>query len=443
MKFACDFYKLYKTYPLLIKRIQHSKPTYFFRSFVSSATVKSLYDNNAVAELNQRGLVNALTSPEVQERVNSPATIYCGVDPTASSLHVGNLLTLIGLLHFYVRGHNLGGATGSIGDPSGRKTERQILEIDTITSNIKHLDVQIQKFFNNGIIYATKHGDIKKSSYKILNNNNWYENMSITDFLREIGRFARIGSMLTRESVKVRMENAQGISFTEFSYQLLQAYDYWYLYNHFNCRIQLGGSDQWGNIIAGIDLINRKNHIESQKEKAYGVTMPLLLTSAGEKFGKSAGNAVWLDENKTSAYDFYQDMPEKHYAQTQLANEVTELVHGEIGLKKAQLATRILFGSSLEDVQGYDLLEAFNGDARLTSSPKDNVMNICVDRVACNANVCKTRNETQKFIKNGGLYLNNQRVTDPFYKICEKDLIDGLVCVFRLGKSNYRLLKVL
>jgi tyrosyl-tRNA synthetase len=260
-------------------------------------------------------------SPDVTEKTNKPTAIYCGVDPTAKSLHLGNLVTLIGLLHFHIRGHQtialVGGATGSIGDPSGRKSERVPLSQEILKENVDGIESQIHRFFKNGASYAEKRG-FQSQSYltpKVLNNYSWFSSMTALDFLGSVGRYARVNTMLAKESVKSRMDTTQGISFTEFSYQLLQAYDFWYLYKNHECRIQLGGSDQWGNITAGIDLIYRRNQVESDegqskrddmKSRAFGITIPLLLTSTGEKFGKSAGNALWLDESMTSVFDFYQ-----------------------------------------------------------------------------------------------------------------------------------------
>ncbi|CAG8692270.1 15825_t:CDS:2, partial [Dentiscutata heterogama] len=306
--------------------------------------------------LEKRGMVNEYTRffivflnnislifhPEIINHVKKQTTVYCGVDPTAPSLHLGNLLTLMGLLHFNVIGHRtivlIGGATGSIGDPSGRNTERQPMSVTTIEHNVIVLNQQLRRIFNNGLMYASRRGFVLSNeldNFLVMNNLEWFHKMTALEMLNNIGRYFRVGPMLMKDSVKLRMENEGGISFTEFSYQLLQAYDFWYLHNHHQCRIQLGGSDQWGNITAGIDLINKKKNHEMIDDKniknkldVFGITIPLLLTSTGEKFGKSTGNAIWLNENLTSVYEFYQESPEKHYAQEKLASEITELVHG-------------------------------------------------------------------------------------------------------------------
>ncbi|CAG8504603.1 6498_t:CDS:2 [Funneliformis mosseae] len=443
-------------------------------------------NTNVVEELKKRDLVNALTSPDIINQVKNRSTIYCGVDPTAPSLHLGNLLTLIGLLHFHIHGHRtitlIGGATGSIGDPSGRKTERQPLSFSTIENNSAAIDNQIRQIFINGKSYASRRGfkmGDEPDNVIILNNLEWFRKMSALELLNDIGRYARVGTMLMRDSVKSRMENTGGISFTEFSYQLLQAYDFWHLYHYHQCRIQLGGSDQWGNITAGIDLIHKKRPDLASNDytTAFGITIPLLLTSTGEKFGKSAGNAIWLDDKMTSAYEFYQyfmkvadadvakylrmftilsveeideiakihmESPEKHHGQEKLASEITELVHGVAGLQRAQLATKVLFGGPLENIRGHELIEAFLHDSqRLTSVYRNEILNCTIDRVVVTTGICKSRNEANKLIKVGGLYLNNQRINEPHRKVIENDLLDGMVCVLRTGKSNYHLIRII
>ncbi|CAO3638864.1 unnamed protein product [Cunninghamella blakesleeana] len=385
----------------------------------------------------------------------------------------------MGLLHFHIRGHQaialVGGATGSIGDPSGRSSERNALEKDVLLKNVNGIEKQVHRFFSNGIKYAQrkktgKEDDTYKTP-KVLNNYDWISQMSTLDFLGSVGRYARVNSMLAKESVKSRIESTQGISFTEFSYQLLQAYDFWYLYNHHNCRIQLGGSDQWGNITAGIDLIGKRNPIDQDSPKAYGITIPLLLTSTGEKFGKSAGNAVWLDENKTTVFDFYQFFmktadsdvgkylsmftlfdnieiqdilnqhqknPELRLAQKTLASEVTELVHGLDAVHRAEIATKVLFGEDISSVSGQDILKAFMGDQhRFTELEKDKTNDIGIDQLATLIKATKSKSEAQKLIKSGGLYINNVKVSNPRQKLLPTHLIDDSICLLRTGKSSY------
>ncbi|KAF9914927.1 tyrosyl-tRNA synthetase [Lobosporangium transversale] len=458
-----------------------------------TSSVAAHVNRNPVLELQKRGLVAAMTSADLINHVDKgPTAIYCGVDPTASSLHLGNLVTLLGLLHFHIKGHTtiglVGGATGSIGDPSGKSTERQPMSAATLAKNVAGIDAQFQQFFKRGRAYAERRGySIQGSSgghVKVVNNKTWFGKLSALDFLADIGRYARVGTMIARD----RLESPQGISFTEFSYQLLQAYDFWHLYHEDGCRIQLGGSDQWGNITAGIDLIHKKKKtakeqviIESSKDghgtiadSAYGLTIPLLTTATGEKFGKSAGNAVWLDERMTSLFDFYQFFvktadadverylhyftllntdqiqavmnehntePEKRHAQHTLARETTELVHGVDAVPKALLATHVLFGSSLDKLKGQELIDAFEHDSRMISLTKSDIMDMSVDRVAVESGLCSSKSEAKKLIKSGGFYINNVKMTDTTYHIVERDWIDGAVCVLRSGKSNYKLLK--
>eukprot|EP00842_Homolaphlyctis_polyrhiza_P001032 jgi/Hompol1/192/HPOL_005255-RA len=346
---------------------------------------------NTLHSLESRGLLNDATSKSaLAHLLQSEATVvYAGFDPTAQSLHVGNLLTIIAMLHFQLAGHQaialIGGATGCIGDPSGKSSERQQLDPKTLQSNIEAISAQLESLFANASAYAAKHRPATASQtslkpIKILNNLDWFSKMSFLQFMSDVGRRARVSNMLARESVKSRLDSANGISFTEFTYQLLQAYDFWHLFSEHGCRIQLGGSDQWGNITAGTELIQKYvadkavvKHPDAARavqavqrsgsieHYAYGITIPLVTTASGEKFGKSAGNAVWLNEAMVSVFDFYQFFrrtpdsevgrylrfftflsndviaqllsehaihPAKHLPQRALAFEVTELVHG-------------------------------------------------------------------------------------------------------------------
>ncbi|CAJ0916304.1 4173_t:CDS:2 [Entrophospora sp. SA101] len=405
---------------------------------------------NPISELKKRELINNITSPEILNKIDKPRTIYCGLDPTAKSLHLGNLLTLIGLLHFNICGHRIialiGGATGLIGDPSGRKSERQTLPISTIKENVNYIEIQTRKIFNNSRDYAKKYGHEFNNNNQndddilILNNINWFKNMPALDLLSDIGRYFR-----------------------------------------------LGGSDQWGNITSGIDLINKKrseniNNVDVYVDKqstAFGLTMPLLTTSSGEKFGKSAGNAIWLDDELTTPYEFYQyfmkvtdldlkkylqmftllDLTEikkiiekhmygsfplkkTHYGQEILASEVTELVHGKSGLNEAKLSTKILFNSP-EIINSQLLLSTFeNNKNQLIKLSKTSVINSTIDKLLVLSGVCKSRSESYKVIKSGGLYLNNVRIEDVKYLIEINDFFDGVVCILRVGKSKYKLVQI-
>ncbi|KAJ2705477.1 tyrosyl-tRNA synthetase, partial [Coemansia sp. IMI 203386] len=427
---------------------------------------------NVIDTLRERHFVSAVTSENIVKRVSaSSVAVYCGVDPTAPSLHLGNMVTLMGLLHFHLAGHQaiplVGNATGMIGDPSGRSTERVALGQQTLATNIAGIEAQLERFFRRGTEYAVKRmPNVDVSGLKqitVLHNADWYKEMNILSFLGNVGRYARVGTMMARDSVRSRLQSASGISFTEFSYQLLQAYDFWYLYHHHGCRIQLGGSDQWGNITAGTDLIHRMpyqseggmdtgtisyNNDITDANEAFGLTIPLLTTSSGEKFGKSAGNAVWLDENKTSAFDIYQFfvkttdadverflkmftllpipridqilqehrmVPENFLAQKLLAAEVTELIHGQAGLNKALCATEVLFGNQSEAIRIFsaqDFVDAFANDQRLVSAPRETVLEKSIADLAVLVGACKSKSEATRLARGGGLYWNNQPVSD-------------------------------
>ncbi|KAJ3092015.1 tyrosyl-tRNA synthetase [Quaeritorhiza haematococci] len=443
--------------------------------------------------------------------LKSQTAVYTGFDPTATSLHVGNLLAIVALLWFKAAGHQvialIGGATGSIGDPSGRSTERVALDPETLTRNTDAIDQQIRKIFENGSKYIDKRltssmassGDWNPASTKpvlVRNNLEWFRNMSILDFIGDTGRFARVGPMLSRESVKARMNSPEGISFTEFTYQLLQAYDFWHLYNAESCRVQVGGSDQWGNIIAGIELIHKKTNVEltsqqqqpqqQRENEVYGLTLPLVTTSTGEKFGKSAGNAVWLDETKVSHFDFFQffrrtpdsevrryleyftflplstiseimeshtEAPERHLPQRTLAREVTELVHGEEAAEKAQIMTHVLFDGDLlassssspgDVVSGHDIVKAFQGDPRFVSVQGEKIMGRSVVDVALELGAVKSKRSARNLISSGGFYLNKRKIADPEHAFGSdpRDVLDGVCCLFRTGKSNYKVVEL-
>lgn len=352
--------------------------------------------------------------------------LYCGADPSAQSLHVGNLIPLIILLHFRARGHTsislVGGATGIVGDPSGRTTERAQMEADTRANNISKIRGQLETFLERGQQYASTHGYPEEGFGPRVSTNNadWWREMGMLHFLGTYGRHIRVGQMLARDSVKNRMESEQGIGFNEFTYQILQAYDFWHLHNNFGCRIQVGGNDQWGNITAGIDLISRlrsevlKNEkaqaqktsslpkVSKDSDPAYGITVPLLTTPSGEKFGKSAGNAVWIDPDMTKPYELYQyfvkapdsvvenylkmftfislekisvimathaENESLRYAQRILAKEVTDFVHGAGTGENSAIMSEILFGNA-ESYDADTILAAFSSQNLVQQIPK-------------------------------------------------------------------------
>ncbi|KAJ9125674.1 hypothetical protein QFC22_000636 [Naganishia vaughanmartiniae] len=319
----------------------------------------------------------------------------------------------------------------------------------------------------------------------VVNNHDWTIGVSLLDFLRDVGKYAKVNTMLSRESVKNRLSSEQGISFTEFSYQLLQAYDYRHLFERYNCKLQVGGSDQWGNIVSGIDLIKRtKSSIpadstrggakEDHQELAYGLTIPLLTTSTGEKFGKSAGNAVWLDSEMTSVFDFYQyflrtpdadvgkllrlftflplqeidTILEKHnvnppqrQAQKLLATEITQLVHGpEEGIQRAETATAILYGTDFNELQAEQVFKALHGDRRLILVDKSTVIGVPFARLGATHGLAKSNSEATRSIKGGGFYVNNSKLGDTSRTLQEADLLDGRMVVLAIGKGERKIL---
>jgi len=417
------------------------------------------------------GAVDGILEKVFQETVQckqAPPAVYLGIDPTSDGLHVGHLVGVLALKQFQQKGWKpiavVGGATGLIGDPSGRDTERQLLDESAVRSNIMGLQKDLAR------VLDFQQPSSGAGPQAILENNlDWFQNMSALDLLRDVGKHFRIATMLGRESVKSRLGRGdEGMSFTEFSYQLLQGYDFLHLYRKHNCRVQIGGSDQWGNIVSGVDLIRR---VES-KTDALGLTVPLLTTKSGQKLGKSSGNAVWLNPEKTSDYLFYQyfirtedsdvedlllkltDLDEaeivqvmsdhraepfKRGAQKVLAREVMTLIRGKERLSSAITASQVLFGGSLGEVDSTTLIELAR-DSEMPSSVLnlDSVVNQPLVDLAYSASVCKSRNEAKRLVASRGLYINNRRVesVDEVFDI-DKHAIDGKVVLVRSGKRNY------
>ncbi|TFK86616.1 hypothetical protein K466DRAFT_550097 [Polyporus arcularius HHB13444] len=433
-------------------------------------------------DLRARGLVADITRPaqlesEVQKQ---PQTVYLGVDPTARSLHVGHLVPFLCLLHFQLRGHQIipliGGATGLIGDPSGRSTERPLSARETIEYNVGQLTQGINKFFARAMDYAEKRlppSNTRLAPPNIQNNLTWLKDLNLLEFLRTVGFHSRVNTMLARDSVSARLASQQGISFTEFTYQLLQAYDFLTLHRTLGCTIQLGGSDQWGNIIAGVELINRANSApgspEGAIEKGFGITTPLLTTASGQKFGKSAGNAVSLNEDDTSVFDFYQfflrssdadigrylkmftllpleqvesvmkahtETPEARAAQRLLAEEVTELVHGKDGLARAQLATKILYERDISTARANDVVAALRGNPVLHLCDASEVLDVPLTKLAATFRLTASNSAARQLVTSKGYYLNNVPVSDVHQKLSSADLIDGRLAFLRAGSQK-------
>ena len=434
-----------------------------------------------VGELMKRQILDRSTSDTLPQMLSrSTMTAYSGFDPTADSLHVGNLVALFSLIHFCRAGHNVlalvGGATGCIGDPSGKSQERPSLLLDQVMSNSEKLSSQIS-CINERILQHSGRAPVQMGRFEIVNNYDWFKDRLFLDVLRDVGKYMKVSDMVSRDSVKSRISSSSGLSFTEFTYQLLQAYDFLHLAQNRDCRIQVGGSDQWGNIISGIELISRK----APQLQVYGVTTQLLTTRSGEKFGKSAGNAIWLDDRKTSHFDFFQlfmrqddeeverllkyltfidveteireimnehrkDMS-KRLAQRELAKRMTLMIHGSQGVANAEVATKVLFGQDLSAVRADDIISAFQNDPRLIDFPaslkaKGHDLKLLEFIVECG--ICQSKGQVKKLIGNGGLYLNGKRVSDMGQSVnIDCDSIDGKLIIIRTGKANYHLINIL
>lgn len=420
---------------------------------------------NIIDVLQERGFIEAMTSEELRKIAEQPLKVYCGFDPTSDSLHVGNMVAIMGLAWFQRCGHTpvaiMGGATGMIGDPSGKSSERQLLDDETIQHNLKGIRKNLERVLDFGI-------DGNKPI--ILNNYDWFKNFSFIDFLRDVGKYFRVGQMLSKESVRARMNSEEGMSFTEFSYQLLQGYDFLYLYENFGVSVQLGGSDQWGNITAGTDLIRK-----AIGKSAHGITFPLLTRSDGQKFGKSEKGAIWLSPDRLSPYEFYQylvrfpdadviplmrlltfmEMDEiRHYeqqmktpdyapntAQKRLAEEVTRIIHGEEGL---QTAMRVTAGVApgAKTALNSELLENLARDMpNYTIKPEEIVNSKLIDLIV-KIGLQSSKGDARKLIRNGGVYVNNEQVQDENYVIAQNHLIEGRLLLLAVGKKNKVLIRV-
>jgi len=422
---------------------------------------------NLYEEFQWRGLLYDATDGLQEVLEKQTIAGYIGFDPTASSLHVGSLLPIMNLVRLQRYGHTAialaGGGTGMIGDPSGRTLERQLLSIEQIAFNVEGIRAQLAHFldFENGTNPAL-----------LLNNASWITPVSLIDFLRDIGKHFTVNYMLAKESIKNRYERGDGISFTEFSYMLLQSYDFLMLYDSHKCILQMGGSDQWGNIVAGTELIRKL-----RGARGYGLVSPLVMTSAGVKFGKTEAGAVWLDPNLTSPFRFYQfwfntedqdvvkylkfftllsreeiaeletslaTAPEKREAQRRLAEEVTRMVHGETQLQRALLATKVLFGGEMDDLSARDVLDIFAdvpSHDLLPTAFEDKGMELVDVIVACG--IATGRGAARRLIESGGIYVNNRRVSDTQAVLLRTDLIEGHYLVLRKGSKNYHLARAL
>lgn len=419
---------------------------------------------NVIDTLLARGFIDAMTCKELQKEASLPLKVYVGFDPTADSLHLGNLVGIIALSWFQKFGHTpfvlLGGATGRIGDPSGKSIERPLLDLKTLDRNID----SIRKFFEK---ILNSHEGPRPI---ILNNYDWFSGFTLIDFLRDVGKHFRVGSMIAKESVKARLNSEEGISFTEFSYQIFQAFDFYYLNQKYGVSVQLGGSDQWGNITAGCEL-NRKLGGGS----IHGITFPLITRSDGKKFGKSEEGAIWLSAEKLSPYHFYQylfsipdadvirllkmltflsleeiesieiEMKKKdaiaNFAQKKLAMEVTRFVHGEEGLQTALKVTEGMSPGSNAKLDS-DVLESLSQDMPCVQLDLTEVIGQKYADIAVKIGLLSSRSEGVRLIKNGGAYLNNQRIEDPSFVFSSSDLIDQKFILLSVGKKKRILIRI-
>jgi tyrosyl-tRNA synthetase len=413
-------------------------------------------------------MLQGATEGAAEHLAGGARTAYIGFDPSAASLHVGNLLPVMALVHAQRAGHHpiavVGGGTGLIGDPSGKTAERRLLTAEEGFANAEGIRAQLEHYLDF---------EVRSNPARLRNNLDWLGALPMVDFLRDTGKHFSVNAMLRKESVRRRLEDEEtGISYTEFSYLLLQAYDFLELRRREGCTVQLGGSDQWGNITAGIDLIRR-----ILGEAAYGVTMPLVTTSAGIKFGKTEAGAVWLDGRLTSPFRFYQfwlntddgdvvrylrfftllgraeidaladalsEHPERRDAQRALAEDVTRRAHGEEGLQRALLATEALFGGDLEGLSAAEVADVFAEvpSSELLRSELEGEGKSLVEILA-ETGVVSSRGEARRAIQGGGIYLNGRRVAEVEYRVKLDDTLEGRFLVLRKGKKSYHLVRLL
>ena len=418
------------------------------------------------SDLQWRGLIHQTTADDFLPEWLSTGgrTVYAGFDPTADSLHVGSLLPLMLLRRFQKAGHRpiaiVGGATGMIGDPSGKSAERNLLSPEQLEANIAGIQVQMQKLLDF---------DSGDQSALLVNNNDWMKEFSYTAFLRDVGKNFPVNVMLGKDSVKSRLGSDAGLSYTEFSYMLLQAYDFVHLNKQYDCELQIGGSDQWGNVTAGIDLGRRM-----LSKQLYGMTCPLLTKADGTKMGKTESGAIWLSADRTSPYAFYQywynvadedagkclrfltelehaeiealdaarsEAPQKRESQTKLAEELTRLIHGEAGLKKAQLARDIFFGAEINNLTDADLADVL-ADVPSSELPWTRLSEgLPMIDAFVEVGLSKSKGDARRTIQQGGAYANNIRREDVATTLGPDDLASESMLVLRSGKKKYALLR--
>ncbi len=415
-------------------------------------------ENSLLADLEWRGLIAQSTDrKELDQLLSKPTTLYLGIDPTAPSMHLGNLVVFLVLRRFQLAGHNpialVGGATGLVGDPSGKNDERILNEEKTVSEWVAKIKKQVEKVLDF---------KDKKAAAKLVNNLDWTKPVSALEFLRDIGKHFSVNQMLAKDSVANRLASV-GISYTEFSYQVLQSFDYLELYRRHNCKLQIGGSDQWGNIVAGLDLIRKV-----EGGAAHALTVPLLTKSDGSKFGKTASGAIWLDDQMTSAYEFFQfwlnsedaDLPKllkvfsmksrveieqliesvkidpgARQAHRELAREMTSLIHGAGMTQKVEAAAKALFGQG--EISELDLptLDAALGQLPRTTVKKGDPFPSWIELLVATG-VVDSKSAARRILKEGGAYLNNKRVENEDFTPTKSDLLQGKYLLLRKGKRD-------
>ena len=423
---------------------------------------------NLIEELTWRGLVQDIM-PGTEEQLQKEITTgYVGFDPTSDSLHIGSLLPIILLVHLQKCGHKpialVGGATGMVGDPSGKSEERNLLSEDVLLKNQAGIKAQLSKFLD---FDATR-----SNAAEIVNNHDWFKNFSFLDFIRDAGKHITVNYMMAKDSVKKRLQGTTGMSFTEFSYQLIQGYDFYWLYKNKQCKLQMGGSDQWGNIVTGTEFIRRKGGGE-----AFAFTCPLLKKADGGKFGKSESGNIWLDPEKTSPYQFYQywlnasdedaanwikiftflseakvkELTEKHLLnpaerllQQKLSEEVTHYVHGAEALASAKATTEKLFSKTEQDISDFteDDLANIEGVVKLEIDKKDFDTLSDLPSILMQVGAFTSKGEIKKLIANNGLSLNRMKVKNQLHPVTDTDLLHGKYLLVQKGKKSYYLIQV-
>ena len=421
---------------------------------------------NVFDEFQWRGLVHSFTEGTLEVLATEKVTVYIGFDPSADSLQIGNLLTLMGLARMQRFGHSpialAGGGTGLIGDPSGKASERPLLDREQVEANLEAIKPQLARFLDF---------EVKSNPARVVNNADWLCTIPMMDFLRDVGKYFTVNYMIAKDSVKSRLEREEGISYTEFSYMLLQAYDFVQLYDRFGCTMQSGGSDQWGNIVAGVELLRRV-----RSARACGLVFPLLTNADGSKLGKSVHGTIFLDEKRTSPYRFYQywlnrddadviddlkhftwmtqddiaplahkvaTQPEQREAQRTLAQTMTAMVHGETALAKAMQASQALFGGDIAGLNADEIGDIFSDvpSSQVAKAALEGAGTMLVD-VLVDAGLTKSKGEARRLIDNGGVYVNNVQAAGVEQAVTLTDTIEGQFVVLRKGKKSYHLMQV-